>query len=304
MKKFRIHGALFLVSAFYAVLFSWAGNVMPEYLSPMAFVFLRIFTATILFFLSVKIFTKSVKVDWKKDWKLFAVCGFFGTSMNMALFFVGLSMTRPINGAVLMMVTPLFVAVFDHIKNRRKPGPDTTAGLLLATVGAGLLIAGKGVSFTSATLTGDLLIAINAALYAVYLVLVKGLLSKYPSMQVNSICFFAGLIFTAPLGLWPLLTTDFSVIPTDIWLKIIYILIFTTAIVYQLNAYAVQNASPQLVGAYIYLQPLLATLIAIAFGADSLSLQKTVYILLILAGVWLVVGNKGQILKKLLAGSA
>ena len=47
----RVHIALFFVSLLYAILFSWAGQIMPNYLQPEAFVMLRVFTATILFYL-------------------------------------------------------------------------------------------------------------------------------------------------------------------------------------------------------------------------------------------------------------
>ena len=48
----RVHIALFFVSLLYAILFSWAGQIMPNYLRPEAFVMLRVITATILFSLS------------------------------------------------------------------------------------------------------------------------------------------------------------------------------------------------------------------------------------------------------------
>ena len=116
----RVHVALFFVSLLYAILFSWAGQIMPNFLTPEAFVMLRVITATSLFFL----FSMTVPrepIQWKQHGWEFAICGFFGTSANMYLFFHGLALTHPINGAILMLVTPLFVGIFDHIRLKAKP---------------------------------------------------------------------------------------------------------------------------------------------------------------------------------------
>ncbi|MEJ7665777.1 MAG: EamA family transporter [Hymenobacter sp.] len=47
-------------------------------------------------------------------------------------------------------------------------------------------------------------------------------------------------------------------------------------------------ASPALLGVYIYLQPVLAVLIAVALGKDHLSWGKAGQAALIFLGVWLV----------------
>lgn len=291
LSKIRVHAALFFVSLFYAILFSWAGEIMPKYISAEAFVWLRIIVACLLFNFTALLF-KREKVDLKADGWWFLICAFFGTAANMFMFFKGLSLTHPINGAVLMMVTPMFVAIFDHIKSNRAPALETVLGLLIGAAGAILLIVDKGVTFSTETVIGDIWIAINAAFYAVYLVMVKRLVHKYHPITVNRITFTLGTIIIAPLGLGALLNTDFSQIPTDIWLKITYTLLITSYLVYLLNSYAVKHGSPSLVGIYIYLQPLLATVIALLLSRDHLTVKKIFLSAMILGGVWLVMRNE------------
>lgn len=290
MNKAAVHISLFSVSLLYAILFSWAGQIMPVYISAEAFVWLRIIVAAILFNFTSLFFTRE-KVDLKADWKLFLICAFFGTAANMLMFFKGLSLTRPINGAVLMMVTPLFVSVFDHWKNRKYPSFDTLFGLIIGTAGAVMLIAGNGANFTTATMQGDIWIAINAAFYAVYLVLVKKLVHKYKPITVNRITFTMGILIIAPFGAVQLAQTDFLAIPQPIIWKIVYTLFFTSFLVYLLNAYGIKHGSSTLVGIYIYLQPILATAIAILLGRDEMTLEKLVLTIIILFGVWLVLSS-------------
>ena len=286
----KVHAALFLVSLLYAILFSWAGEIMPAYISAEGFVWLRILTAFGLFsFCSLFITDKAI--DWKNDWKRFAVCAFFGTAANMFMFFKGLSMTKPINGAVLMLVTPLFVAIIEHVIQKKKPSVKMTAGISIGALGAFLLMWGKGAHFSGETLEGDLWVSVNALFYAIYLVLAKKLANKYHAITVNRVMFGMGLIYIAPLGALPLWATDFSAIPGDIWLKIGYVLFFTSFLVYLLNTYGIKHASGSLVGIYIYLQPLLATIIAILLGRDEITSEKVMYGLMIIMGVWLVSGK-------------
>lgn len=291
IRSLKVHGALFLVSLLYAILFSWAGQIMPKYIEPEGFVWLRIISAFLLFTLT-SLLMGWERIDWKTDGWLILTCAFFGTAANMYLFFKGLSLTTPINGAVLMMVTPLFVAVFDHIRSNKMPGLETVLGLTMGTAGAVLLIWGNDADFSRKTIRGDIMVAVNAAFYAVYLVMVKKLVHKYKPVTVNRLTFGTGILLMAPLGLASFLRTDFRAIPGDIWLKIGYVLFFTSFLVYLLNAYGVKHGSPKLVGVYIYLQPVLATIIALLLDRDELTGRKVLYSCIILFGVWLVMANE------------
>jgi drug/metabolite transporter (DMT)-like permease len=169
-------------------------------------------------------------------------------------------------------------------------------GILVACFGAVLLMGGEGFQFGGATVVGDIWVTLNAISYAIYLVLVKGLVNRYHAVTVNKWSFTLGTLFVLPFGLPQLAETNFQVIPWDVWLKIAYVLVFTTFITYQLNAYAIKRASASLAGTYIYLQPVLASLIASLSGRDALTGAKVLFILLIFTGVYLVVfqGNTAQ----------
>jgi drug/metabolite transporter (DMT)-like permease len=73
---------------------------------------------------------------------------------------------------------------------------------------------------------------------------------------------------------------------------LVFVVIFVTLLNYILNVWAVQHSSSSQVGSYIYLQPLLATTIAIGLGMDVLTWGKAAFGLLILLGLWLV--NRGR----------
>ena len=282
----RVHVALFFVSLLYAILFSWAGQIMPNFLTPEAFVMLRVITATSLFFL----FSMTVPrepIQWKQHGWEFAICGFFGTSANMYLFFHGLALTHPINGAILMLVTPLFVGIFDHIRLKAKPHLWFLIGTIIAAAASIWLMVGKGAHFNTETLKGDLFVAINALFYAIYLVRVKKIAHIYKPITINKVTFTFGTLYMLPVGGWALYHTNFETFTPSISAKVVYILFFTSFLVYLLNSYAVKKAGPTLAGLYIYLQPVLATVIAMLLGTDILTASKALLMVMIMTGVFI-----------------
>jgi drug/metabolite transporter (DMT)-like permease len=81
---------------------------------------------------------------------------------------------------------------------------------------------------------------------------------------------------------------NWVIIPSTIWWSIIFLIAGATYLTYLLNGWALRNANSSLVGAYIYLQPILASLIAISLGKDDLTWQKIVFGAFIFVGVYLV----------------
>jgi drug/metabolite transporter (DMT)-like permease len=313
----KVHITLFAVALFYGIMFSLAGEIMPTYLSPEGFVWMRIAFAALCFHL-ISLFLPTEKANWATHKWDFLLCAFLGTSGNMYLFFKGLELTHPINGAVLMLVTPLAVAILDHIRIKQPMKKPFVLGLVAACTGAFWLmsLSNQGLQFNASTWKGDAFVAVNALLYAFYLVRVKNLTAHYGANTINRITFGLGFVYMTMycLVIWWLtdlsLTTRgarsaFSIaflgpesqqIPTAIWFKIAYTLIFVSFLVYLLNTYAVKKAGPTLAGIYIYLQPVLAAIIALTLGRDEMSLEKSICMALVLMGVWFAKENSPSVL--------
>jgi drug/metabolite transporter (DMT)-like permease len=94
-------------------------------------------------------------------------------------------------------------------------------------------------------------------------------------------------LYILPIGGWSLYHTNFTAFSPSITAKVLYILFFTSFLVYLLNSYAVKKAGPTLAGLYIYLQPVLATIIAVFLGTDHLTPTKTLLMAFIMGGVYL-----------------
>ena len=100
--------------------------------------------------------------------------------------------------------------------------------------------------------------------------------------------FTFGILFVFPFGVQDLPQVQWHTFTPAIWLAIAYVLLCTTFLAYLFNAYALSVVNPSVVSIYIYLQPVLATLIAVLSAKDHLDWVKTLSALLIFTGVYLV----------------
>ncbi|AFM05943.1 putative permease, DMT superfamily [Bernardetia litoralis DSM 6794] len=292
-KTILVHLALFAVALIYGANYTIAKEVMPLYISPSATILMRVLGAAILFWILVG--KKRLILSNKREKIILLLSAIFGVVVNQLLFFEGLARTTPINAALIMTTTPLLVLMVSAITGGEKFTFFKIIGISLGLLGAAMLIGSKTVSDSSLPFSfvfdfnlGDLLILLNAVSYAIYLVIAKPLLKKYSALSISKWMFTLALPFVLPFGFSDLGTTNFEQIPTEIYVGLGYIVLFTTFLTYLLNAWALKSVSSSVVGIYIYLQPVLATFIAVALDKDSLTPTKLIWAACIFLGVFLV----------------
>jgi drug/metabolite transporter (DMT)-like permease len=292
--NFPAHLALFIVNALYGASHVLAKGVMPAYLTPNVFILFRVLGATLLFWL-VKLGVNREKVE-KKDLLLLAACGVFGVAVNQLFFFHGLNLSSSINSGIIMTVNPILVVLLSFFVLKEKITVLKSVGIFLGALGAILLTLKAGTAMGDSIL-GDLFLFINAASYAIYLVIAKPLMKKYSPLTVITYVFTFGLLFVLlyPPTLAEFVVADFTRIPLDAWLKIIYVVVGVTFLTYLLTMYGLKYLSASVSSAYIYLQPVLvmffAFFLSYAGVADdytgTITLEKILYMLIIFLGVYL-----------------
>ena len=224
-----------------------------------------------------------------KDWPILILGGFFGVAANQMLFFMGLNLTFPIHAALIMMSTPLLITIISIFILGEKIGPGKSIGLILGITGAILLMsAGKELTTTGSSATGDLYIFINATSYAIYLVMIKPLMGRYRPIIVIRWVFFFGFLMVIPFG-WPQFSAiHWAVFTFNDYLCVIFIVVCVTFFTYLWNIYGLHILSPSVAGAYIYVQPFFAAIISIIFAGENITLVKLAATVLIFSGVYLV----------------
>ncbi|MDC3390702.1 DMT family transporter [Flavobacteriales bacterium] len=299
-KTLTAHISLLIANLIYALNFTIAKDVMPNFILPSAFILLRVIGALFLFSFSYFIFFFQ-KIEFK-DILRFAICGLFGVAINQLFFFEGLNLTTPINAAIVMTTNPILVMLLSFIIVKEAISFRKILGITLGFVGASTLILSDGaIDLSSNNSTGNLFVFINATSYGLYLVIVKPLLNKYHPLTVLFYVFAFGLLFVLPFGYDDLTIVKWGTIPVNIYLEIIFVVVCTTFIAYLLNSSALKTLTASTVSIYIYLQPILASLFAIFLGADFLDEKKIIASVLIFSGVYLVSIRPSESMKQKLS---
>jgi drug/metabolite transporter (DMT)-like permease len=286
-KRLLAHLALFAANLIYGINYTVAKEVMPDYIEPLGFILVRVTGSVVLFWLCYALFYyEKVK---KGDLLKLAVCGLFGVAINQMLFFEGLNLTTPINAAVIMVSNPILVLLFGIFLATERFSTKKGIGVALGALGAIVLITNGGqLSINNEYFWGNIMVFINASSYAVYLVLVKPLMQKYKPITVISWVFLFGILFVIPFGWSDFQAIQWATMPSGILWRVAFVVIGTTFLAYLFNIYGLKTLNPSTVSTYIYLQPVLASIVAIMASSDSLDITKIGSSILIFLGVYLV----------------
>lgn len=260
---------------------------MPAYIDPIALVFLRVVGAVVLFWV-LSLFVKTQKIE-KEDMKKMTWLALFGVVINQVFFIWGLRYTTPINSSIIMISNPIMVFLFTLFVLKERLTTFKISGLALAITGAVLILRYRGnFEVGSDTIAGDIMTLINSASWAIFVVMVKPIMMKYNTVNAMKWMFLFGSIYMLPIGFSDFYHIDWAGLTPKAIFGITFVVVATTFLAYLLNIYGLQELSPNTVSAYIYLQPFLATLFAIAMKEDEITTTKIVSGFLIILGLYLV----------------
>jgi drug/metabolite transporter (DMT)-like permease len=278
------HIFLFIATCFSSINYSVAKIVMPSELHSNSIVLTRIAIATIFFFI-FDYFQQNEKVDVPtKDKYRIIACGLFGVALNQLFLYKGLSITSPINSSLIMAIIPILIMLFSVLFLKLKPTWIQYTGITLSAMGAYYLIFFTHQSSSISSLEGDLYILLNASCYAIFMVIAKPLLEKYDAIFITKWSFATAFIIVLPFTLSDTTHENWIAISNQGWMAYIYVILFATLFNYYVANATLKWMSSVAAGSYIYLQPFMATLFAVATQHDELSSDK------LMAGVVIILG--------------
>ena len=280
--------ALFMVQVLYGLNYTYAKVIMNEnFVKPFALVVLRVGGATILLWLFGLFLTKE-KIN-PKDYLKFFVAGIFGVAINMLLFLRGLELTSPIHASAIVTITPVIILILSAFILKEKVTVLKIVGIVLALCGALILtVYGKSTRTADNVVLGNTFIFINAISYSIYIILVKQLTAKYHPFTFIKWLFLFGFFMVLPFGYNQLTDIQLGTFTPDAYFAVGGVIVGATFATYILNPYALSKLKASTVGVFIYLQPVIAGLFAVAKGVDAIDSVKVLTMLLIFIGVYIV----------------
>lgn len=296
----------FLAIVVVSLLWSTAGivgKILLKTFDPFTLAFLRYFIASIIvlpFFLKQKHGSvKKMLIDVIPIALL--------SSLNVALFYIGLPKTTVNATAVMYAATPLIVATIAYLTIHERLTKMKILGIIVGFIGVLTFLLfpalGRGeIAFGS--VTGNLIMLLGVCSWAAFNVGSRFLTTtkQYSPFQVSAISMFVSvpvylliMMFSPPVNLFTTLF-DFNTI-----MLLLYLGIFLTVLTYSLFLWAIKHSSSTTSSLTHYLQPIFAFYFAYIFLGETITSNFLLGSLLVLLGVFLATGTRlMQELRKIL----
>lgn len=258
---------------------------------PMSLALLRFAFASLLlapFFLAE---TKRVKIDIKDLPKLIAI-GVLIITVSITFFFEGLKRTTAIDASVLTLVIPSFSVLLGWWFLKEKVYLINLAGIALGFLGAIVIIGLPQIltgDLSSSILMGNMLIVLSGLSWVAGATISKKILSKYSYIVVTAIAFMVGTIsFFVPAGLEyiknPGWINEVSILGT---LGLFYMVLLSSISAYFLFEWGLSRTSVTMANLFQYIEPLIATVLAVTLLGEHLSKQFLTGAVLVAVGAYL-----------------
>jgi drug/metabolite transporter (DMT)-like permease len=296
MKQFSKTGhiSIFMANVIFGLNTPISKTLMPNFISPMALTLFRMVGA-FFFFLIASLFIKREKIE-KRDYLLLLLASLFGIFINQFAFLQGLSHTSPIDASLVVTTLPILAMLISAAYLKEPITRLKVFGVLIGALGALLIIfQSHTIAKEAGSLYGNLLCFVSCFSYAFYLVFFKNLMGKYHPIRIMKWMFLYASIICIPICYKDVLVIDYTIFSLNIWLKIIYVVFGATFLSYLLIPIGIKNLRPTTVSMYNYVQPLVASIVAVFLGLDSFGFIKTLAAFLVFFGVFLVTQSKSKV---------
>lgn len=258
---------------------------------PMSLAFLRFALASLFLAPFFYAQTKKVKVDKKDIPKLVAI-GVFIIVLNITFFFEGIKRTIVIDAAVLTLIIPILSVLAGWWFLKEKIYLINLAGILLGLIGALVIIGLPQIltgNLSTEMLMGNILITLASVSWVIGAVISKQILKKYPSLIVTAIAFMVGTVTM-------IIPAAFEYIKNPAWpnqitilgmLGLTYMTLLSSISAYFLFEWGLSKTSVVIADLFQYIEPFIATFLAITILEEKLSTSFLMGAALIAVGVFL-----------------
>lgn len=265
-------------------------KVALQDIPPLAVVWLRFSMGVILLGITVAA-RRQFALPQKNEWTYFALLGFLGITFHQWLQSNGLQTSEAGTTAWIVATTPVFMALLAWAVLKETLTWLKTLGIFLAFAGV-LLVVSKGdlasISIGRFGAPGDKLILVSAVNWAVFSVLSRRGLKAYPAGLMMFYVMALGWVFTTALFFATENITTISALTFNGWLGVAFLGIFCSGLAYIAWYDALQALSAAQTGVFLYIEPLVAVVVAFFVLGEPITWVSLAGGGIILFGVWLV----------------
>lgn len=195
------------------------------------------------------------------------------------------SFTSMANTAVLMNLSPFFVAFLSYVFFKERLNTYQTISLIICIAGASILVLSKneGINFSNNSLIGDLLALNSAFFYSVYFLLIRELRG-----DINTRKIIVWHSFTCGLLLLPLaLASNSPIFPNTVngWVTIALLAFISQLLGHGLMTYALKYVDVVLASISTLAKPIVAIMLGYLFFDEQLLPLQWFGVFIVLGGI-------------------
>lgn len=258
-------------------------------ISPIGLFCLRSIGAGVLFWL-ISLFLPAEKVDKADYVKIFAasVLGFFLTQIT---FLMAIPDITPMDCSIVASLSPIYTMFIAAIALKEPITLKKAGGVVLSLCGIIWLIMNSVNASASVAETkpiGVVLIVLNSLCFSLYLGIFKPVIAKYSVITFMKWIFLFSTILALPFSSTEVVSIDYGALSGTFLWELLFLIGCSTFVTYLLIPIGQKFIRPTLVSMYSYVQPIVAIIISICIGMDSLGWQKVLAAVAVFSGVLLV----------------
>ncbi len=258
-------------------------------ISPIALFCLRSLGAGALFWL-ISCFLPKENVE-KKDYGKILSASLLGFFLTQVTFLVAIPDITPMDCSIVSSLSPIYTMFIAAYVLKEPITLRKAGGVAVSFLGIIYLImnsvTGMG-GTTQTSFNGILLMIANSLYFSLYLGLFKPVITKYSVITFMKWIFLYASAFSLPLAIHELIAFDYSLLSGTYLSELAFLIICSTFITYFLIPLGQKRIRPTLVSMYSYVQPIIAIVISIWVGMDTLSWQKVLAAAMVFGGVVMV----------------
>lgn len=287
--RLQAHTAVLLANIIFGLGVPVTKLLLDQWVSPMAYMATRCLGAAAIFWL-ISLFLPREKVA-PRDLTVIILGGLLGIVVSQTLTAWALTFTTPVYFSLIATLTPVATMLCAALFIGEKISVRGIAGVALGVAGAMLMVfigwqGGSGKN----DILGIALTLLSMLTWAVYLIVTRKVSARYTAVTQMKWVFLASAIAVLPFSLTDLQSATLYSVATQ-WsglAEMAFIVVFATVAGYFAIPFAMRYLKATTVSVYTNLQPIVASLVAIALSQDVLTWDKPVALVLVLLSAWLV----------------
>lgn len=276
-----------------AVMVVWASTFIVtkdafKQMTPLAFAFLRFLFIIALAF---AVLAWRGRADPARYWRIrrddaiwFVLAGSCGYFFYQLGFVLGLARTSPFASSLMISMMPLFALIILRLMGER-PSLFAWVGVLLAIVGVVIFLIGQP---GGGTWLGDLLSLGSALSFALYGVLNRRIVSRYPAETVSAYSLLAGGGLLLLVSFPSALRQDWAAVNWHGWLILLYMTVLPVYVAYIVWNWAAHHRGVAFATSVELVVPVFSGILSVLFYGEHFGVAKVAGGALVLFGLVLM----------------